>query len=37
MIETWGSMVNSENKVGEMVIDISKAFDTLNGNLIVSK
>ena len=37
MIGTWVSMLNSVNKVGEMVIDISKVFETLNQNLIVSK
>ena len=30
MIERWRSMLKEGNKVGEIVINLSKAFDTLN-------
>ena len=34
MIETWRSMLNKGSKVGAIVMDLSKAFDTLNHNLL---
>ena len=37
MIETWLSMVSKVNKVGAIVMDLSKAFDTLNHNLLLCR
>ena len=37
MIETWGAMLNKGNKVGAIKMDLSKAFDTLNHNLLLCK
>ena len=37
MIETSRSMLNKGNKVGAIVIDLSKAFDTLSQNLLLCK
>ena len=34
MIETWEYMLNKANKVGAIVMDFSKACDTLNHNLL---
>ena len=34
VIETWRSMLNKDNKVGAIVMDLSKTFDTLNHNLL---
>ena len=28
MIETWRAMLNKGNKVGAIIMDLSKAFDT---------
>ena len=37
MIETWRAMLNNSKKVGAIVMDLSKAFDTLNLNLLLWK
>ena len=37
MIETWRAMLNKGNKVGAIIMDLSKAFDTLNHNLLLCK
>ena len=37
IIETWRAMLNKGNKVGAIIMDLSKAFDTLNHNLILCK
>ena len=37
MIGTWGSMLNKGNKAEPIVIDFSKAFDTLNHNVLLFK
>ena len=37
MIETWRAMLNKGNKFGAIIIDLSKAFDTLNHNLLLCK
>ena len=35
--ETWPAMINKGNKVGEIIMDLSKAFDTLNHKLLLCK
>ena len=35
--ETWHSMLNKGTKVEAFVMDLSKAFDTLNHNLLLCK
>ena len=37
MIETWRAMRNKTNKVGAIIMDLSKAFDMLNHNLLLCK
>ena len=37
MIETWRAILNKGNKVGAIIMDLSKAFDTLNHNLLLCK
>ena len=37
MIETWRAMLNKGNKVGPIIMDLSKAFDMLNHNLLLCK
>ena len=37
VIETWRAMLNKSNKVGAIIMDLSKAFDTLNHNLLLCK
>ena len=37
MIETWRAMLNIGNKVGAIIMDLWKAFDTLNHNLLLCK
>ena len=34
MIETWLAMLNKGKKLGAIVVDLSKAFDMLNHNLL---
>ena len=34
MIKTWHSMLKKGNKVEALVLNLSKAFDTLNHNLL---
>ena len=35
--ETWKSKINNGCKVSALVMDLSKAFDTLNHNLLIAK
>ena len=37
MIKTWRSILNKGNIVRTIVMALSKAFDTLNHNLLLSK
>ena len=37
MIETCRAMINKGNNVGKIIIDLSKAFDKLNQNLLLCK
>ena len=37
MIETWCSVLNKDNKVGAIVMDPPKTFDTLSQNLLLCK
>ena len=37
MIETWILKLNYGNKVGAIIMDLSKAFDTINHDLFLSK
>ena len=37
IIETWHFMLNKDNKVGPIIMDLSKAFDTLNHKLLLCK
>ena len=37
MLETWSAMLNIGNKVGEIIMDLSKVFDTLNYNILICK
>ena len=37
MLETWYAMLNKGNKVGAIIMDLSKKFDTLNHNLLFCK
>ena len=37
MSETCHAILNKGSKVGPIIIDLSKAFDTLNHNLVLSK
>ena len=37
MIETGRFIINEGNKVGTIVMNLSKAFDTLNHNLFICK
>ena len=37
MIENWKTQLNKRQKTGVIIIDLSKAFDTLNHNLLVAK
>ena len=37
MIETWCSMLNKDSKVRAVVMDLSKAFNTLNHNVHLRK
>ena len=37
MIEKWKTQLNKRKKTGVINMDLSKAFDTLNHNLLVAK
>ena len=37
MIETWRSKLNCGNKIGALIMDLSKAFDTRNHDHFLSK
>ena len=34
MIESWWALQNKDQKVGPIIMDLSKAFDTLNHKLL---
>ena len=37
MIESWQALQNKGQKVGAIIMDLSKAFDTLNHKLLFKK
>ena len=37
IIETWRAVLSKGNKVGVIIMDLSKAFDTLNHKLLLCK
>ena len=37
IIETWRSKLNCGNKIGTLLMDLLKAFDTINDNLFLFK
>ena len=37
MVETWKTKLNMGHKVGVIYIDLSKAFESLNHELIIAK
>ena len=37
MIESWMAKLNDGSKVGVIIMDLSKAFDSLNHNLLLPK
>ena len=37
MIENWKTQLNNKSKVGVVIMDLSKAFDTLNHKLLIAK
>ena len=37
IFQTWGAMLNKGKKLGVIIMDLSKAFDTLNHNLLLCK
>ena len=37
MIESWRRLQNKGHKVGAIIMDLSKAFDTINHKLIFKK
>ena len=37
MIENWKTQLNKRNQIGVIIMDLSKAFDTLNHDLLVAK
>ena len=37
MIENWKTQLNKRNKIGVIIMNLPKAFDILNHNLLVAK
>ena len=37
MIKNWKAQLNKRKKIGVIIMDLSKAFDTLNHNLLIAK
>ena len=37
MIEGWKTQLNKRNKIGVIIMDLLKTFDTLNHNLLAAK
>ena len=37
MKENWKTQLSKINKIGVIMLDLSKAFDTFNHNLLVAK
>ena len=37
MIENWKTQLNQRDKFGVIIMDLSKAFETLNHNLLIEK
>ena len=37
IIETWRALLNKHNNVGAIIMNLSKAFDALNHNLLLCK
>ena len=37
MIESWKARLNNGSKVGVIIMDLSKAFDSLNHDLLMAK
>ena len=37
MIEAWKTQLNKRNKIGVIIMDLLKTFDTLNHNLLAAK
>ena len=37
MIETWKAKLKNRSKVGVIIMDLSKAFDSLNHDLLLAK
>ena len=37
MIESWWALLNKDQKVGPIIMDLSKVFETLNHKLLFKK